>query len=103
MYFTSTGFCTVFRLGMFIPDSRVPFSLTDKRFPLPGPCSSGNSLLPTSASYTTQGASEIRRKGLEILSMRERAELSGGSLDIDPAKGKGTLIRPSLGFSQYRS
>ena len=35
--------------------------------------------------------------------MRERAEFSGGSLDIDSTEGKGTIIRASWDLSQYRS
>jgi len=46
---------------------------------------------------------EVPRKGLGLISMRERAEFSGGSLDIDSAEGKGTIIRASWDLSQYRS
>ncbi len=35
------------------------------------------------------------RSGLGLVSMRERAELSGGSLDIESSEGKGTTIRAS--------
>lgn len=35
--------------------------------------------------------------------MREGAELSGGSLDVDSTEGKGTIIRASWDRSQYRS
>ncbi len=35
------------------------------------------------------------KKGLGLGSMRERAELSGGSLDIESVKEKGTVIRAS--------
>ena len=38
---------------------------------------------------------ESIKKGLGLGSMRERAELSGGSFDIESVKGKGTLIRAS--------
>ncbi len=38
---------------------------------------------------------ESVKKGLGLGSMRERAELSGGSLDIDSVKGKGTALRAS--------
>ena len=36
---------------------------------------------------------EISKKGLGLTSMKERAELSGGSFSIDSVKGKGTVIR----------
>jgi signal transduction histidine kinase len=38
---------------------------------------------------------ESAKKGLGLGSMRERAELSGGSFDIESVKGKGALIRAS--------
>jgi signal transduction histidine kinase len=38
---------------------------------------------------------ESPERGLGLSSMRERAEHSGGSLLIESAKGKGTLIRVS--------
>lgn len=38
---------------------------------------------------------ESHRRGLGINSMRERAKLSGGSLTIESAKGKGTTVRAS--------
>lgn len=38
---------------------------------------------------------ETIKKGLGLGSMRERAELSGGSLDIESVRGKGTSIRAS--------
>jgi signal transduction histidine kinase len=38
---------------------------------------------------------ESVKKGLGLGSMRERAELSGGSFDIESVKGKGTVIRAS--------
>jgi signal transduction histidine kinase len=38
---------------------------------------------------------ESPKRGLGLSSMRERAEHSGGSLWIESAKGKGTLIRAS--------
>lgn len=34
-------------------------------------------------------------RGLGLTSMRERVELSGGSFDIESAKGKGTTVRAS--------
>ena len=34
-------------------------------------------------------------KGLGIMSMKERAELSGGNLSIDSDRGKGTIISAS--------
>ena len=36
---------------------------------------------------------EISKKGLGLLSMKERVEFSGGSFSIESAKGKGTVIR----------
>jgi PAS domain S-box-containing protein len=39
--------------------------------------------------------SETVRKGLGLSTMRERAQLSGGSFDIESTIGKGTLIRVS--------
>jgi PAS domain S-box-containing protein len=39
------------------------------------------------------------RRGLGLISMRERAENSGGSLSIDSQKGKGTRIRVTWGIS----
>jgi signal transduction histidine kinase len=36
---------------------------------------------------------ESIKKGLGLGSMRERAELSGGSFEIEAVRGKGTLIR----------
>jgi chemotaxis family two-component system sensor kinase Cph1 len=36
---------------------------------------------------------ELLKKGLGLSSMKERAELLGGSFSIDSAKGKGTVIR----------
>ena len=38
---------------------------------------------------------ESTGRGLGLSSMRERVELSGGSFDIESAKGKGTIIRAS--------
>jgi len=35
------------------------------------------------------------RRGLGLSTMRERAQLSGGSFDLESAIGKGTLIRVS--------
>ena len=43
---------------------------------------------------------ESVKKGLGLGSMRERAELSGGSFDIESVKGKGTLIRASWPIEQ---
>jgi len=43
---------------------------------------------------------ETIKKGLGLGSMRERAELSGGSFDIEPVKGKGTVIRASWPIEQ---
>ena len=34
-------------------------------------------------------------RGLGLVSMRERAEFSGGSLTVESAKGRGTVIRAS--------
>ncbi len=39
--------------------------------------------------------SESARQGLGLTNMRERVELSGGSLDIKSVEGKGTVIRAS--------
>jgi PAS domain S-box-containing protein len=39
--------------------------------------------------------SETVRKGLGLSTMRERAQLSGGSFDLESAIGKGTIIRAS--------
>jgi signal transduction histidine kinase len=36
---------------------------------------------------------EAVRRGLGLSSMKERSELSGGSFDIESAKGAGTIIR----------
>lgn len=36
---------------------------------------------------------EVSKRGLGLTSMKERAELSGGSFSIDSGKGKGTVIR----------
>jgi signal transduction histidine kinase len=38
---------------------------------------------------------EATERGLGLLSMRERTELSGGSFAIETAEGKGTIIRAS--------
>ena len=38
---------------------------------------------------------EAAGRGLGLLSMRERTELSGGSFGIESAVGKGTIIRAS--------
>jgi signal transduction histidine kinase len=38
---------------------------------------------------------ERSERGLGLESMRERVELSGGSLTVESAKGRGTLIRAS--------
>jgi signal transduction histidine kinase len=35
------------------------------------------------------------KRGIGLSSMKERAELSGGSFDIESAIGKGTIIRAS--------
>jgi signal transduction histidine kinase len=35
------------------------------------------------------------KKGLGLGSMRERAEFSGGSFDVECVRGKGTIIRAS--------
>jgi len=40
-------------------------------------------------------SSESVRRGLGLTSMRERVELSGGSLDIKSVEGKGTIILAS--------
>jgi len=40
-------------------------------------------------------AKERSRRGMGLESMRERAELSGGSFTIQSAQGKGTVIRAS--------
>ncbi len=40
------------------------------------------------------------KRGLGLGSMRERAELSGGSFDIESVRGKGTLIRVSWPIGQ---
>ncbi|HMK65923.1 MAG TPA: response regulator, partial [Thermodesulfobacteriota bacterium] len=47
---------------------------------------------------TREGA----RKGLGLSSMKERAQLSGGSLTMDSAKEKGTTIRASWPFENGR-
>jgi signal transduction histidine kinase len=36
---------------------------------------------------------ESSRRGLGLTSMRERAELSGGSFVIESVRGKGTIVR----------
>ena len=43
---------------------------------------------------------ESIKKGLGLGSMRERAELSGGSFDIESVRGRGTVIRASWPFEQ---
>jgi signal transduction histidine kinase len=43
---------------------------------------------------------ESIKKGLGLGSMRERAEFSGGSFDIESVKGKGTVIRASWPVEQ---
>ena len=43
---------------------------------------------------------ESIKKGLGLGSMRKRAELSGGSFDIESVKGKGTVIRASWPIEQ---
>jgi signal transduction histidine kinase len=43
---------------------------------------------------------ESVKKGLGLGSMRERAELSGGSFDIESVKGRGTVIRASWPIEQ---
>ncbi len=43
---------------------------------------------------------ESVKKGLGLGSMRERAELSGGSFDIESVQGKGTVIRASWPIEQ---
>jgi signal transduction histidine kinase len=43
---------------------------------------------------------EAAKRGLGLLSMKERTELSGGSLAIESAKGKGTLVRASWPFHE---
>ena len=43
---------------------------------------------------------ESIRKGLGLGSMRERAEFSGGSFDIESVRGKGTVIRASWSIEQ---
>ena len=43
---------------------------------------------------------ESIKKGLGLGSMRERAELSGGSFDIESVKGRGTVIRASWPIEQ---
>jgi len=40
-------------------------------------------------------AQEAPMRGLGLLSMKERTELSGGSFAIESAEGKGTIIRAS--------
>jgi signal transduction histidine kinase len=40
------------------------------------------------------------KKGLGLGSMRERAELSGGSFDNESLRGKGTVIRASWPIEQ---
>jgi signal transduction histidine kinase len=37
--------------------------------------------------------SENTNRGLGLTNMRERIELSGGSFEIESAKGKGTVVR----------
>ena len=43
---------------------------------------------------------ESIKKELGLGSMRERAEFSGGSFDIESVRGKGTLIRASWPIEQ---
>jgi len=43
---------------------------------------------------------ESIKKGLGLGSMRERAELSGGSFDIESIRDKGSLIRASWPIEQ---
>jgi signal transduction histidine kinase len=38
---------------------------------------------------------DTSRKGLGLSTMKERAQLSGGSFDLESAIGKGTIIRAS--------
>jgi signal transduction histidine kinase len=45
-------------------------------------------------------AMESIKKGLGLGSMRERAELSGGSFDNESVKGRGTVIRASWPIEQ---
>ena len=47
-------------------------------------------------SYVSNGVE--RDRGMGLASMRERAELSGGSFSIESKKGKGTIIRAKWGF-----
>jgi len=42
--------------------------------------------------------SESPGQGFGIVSMRERAELSGGSFSIESSEGEGTIIRASWPF-----
>jgi signal transduction histidine kinase len=42
------------------------------------------------------------RKGLGLASMRERAELSGGSFSVHSAKGEGTMIRVSWSLKNFK-
>ena len=43
---------------------------------------------------------ETPKRGLGLLSMKERTELSGGTLAIESAEGKGTLVRASWPFHE---
>jgi signal transduction histidine kinase len=43
---------------------------------------------------------ETAKRGLGLLSMKERTELSGGSLAIESVEGKGTLVRASWSFHE---
>jgi PAS domain S-box-containing protein len=43
---------------------------------------------------------EAAKRGLGLLSMKERTELSGGTLAIESAEGKGTLVRASWPFHE---
>jgi PAS domain S-box-containing protein len=45
---------------------------------------------------------ETPRRGLGLVSMRERVELSNGSFSIESAKGKGTTLRVTWAFSDRR-
>ncbi len=46
---------------------------------------------------------EVPRRGLGLVSMRERAELSNGSFSIESAKGKGTTLRVTWALSDGKN
>ena len=102
MYFGSTGVYILFLEAISLRTPK-PFSAHRQKVSFAWPVLIRKWPSPDERELDNPRGERDTGKGLGLLSVRERAEFSGGSLDIDSAEGKGTIIRASRHLSRYRS